>query len=109
MIKDREPYISVGTVENETGQVVSHELEITKDGLTYSVTVSTPNHADKIKQHNLKIPDPDAQLFDNFLRINDIKDLKDPKQVYQRLSSMPFANLKPYLTPLTPNPADPKS
>lgn len=106
MIKDREPYISVGTVENEAGQVVSHELEIIKEGLTYSITVSTPNHADKIREHNLKIPDPDARLFDNFLRINDIKDLKDPQQIYQRLSSMPFPALKPYLTALNPTTAE---
>lgn len=79
-----------GTEEQPT----SRELAFHRDGKSYLISITTPDHLEGLRKYNLQFH-PSVQLDENFFVVPQLPSVED---LCNQLSQIPTDQLQPYLT-----------
>lgn len=83
----------------DEGPVSFMAIRLEMNGLTYSISVATPEHIRQLKEDNRFLPTTDVQINDNILPLENVSNLEI---VRVQLEKLPLDEVKPFLIPVDP-------
>ncbi len=78
----------------DQGRTVFRELQIVREGISYTISVAEPQYIEKVQKDN-QGKSPLVQIDDNILPLPNVSVVES---ICSELSRIPFDKLQPYLT-----------